>query len=390
MEFNFASRMKHLRPSTIREILKVAEQPDIISFAGGLPAPELFPVAAVRDAAYAALTDIGAPSLQYGTSEGRIGLREQIAQEMERRKRITNPEEVLIVTGSQQGLDLLGKALLDKDSVVLTENPTYLAAIQAFGMFQPRFIPVETDSEGVVPEALEALVRKYQPRFLYTIPTFQNPTGKTLSLSRRKALVKEAERLGLLIIEDDPYSRLRYSGETVPPLAALNPDMVYLSTFSKTVAPGLRTGWIIAPKSLREKLIIAKQAADLHTSSMDQAVLERYLKDADSEAHIEKVRTEYGKRYAVMDKALSDCMPASFSWTHPEGGMFLWVEGPSDLDTVALLPKALETKVAYVPGRDFFPKGESKNSFRLNFSNASEDRIREGIERLASLFKESR
>ena len=388
MEFTFASRMAGLRPSTIREILKVAERPDIISFAGGLPAPELFPAEAVRAAASAVLTELGPSVLQYGTSEGRMGLRELVAAEMVRRGRPCRAEDILIVTGSQQGLDLLGKALLDTGSVVLTENPTYLAAIQAFGMFRPSFVPVPTDGEGILPDALESLVAEHKPRFLYTIPTFQNPTGKTMSLERRRALIAAAERLNLLIVEDDPYGRLRYRGAEVPPLAALSADTVYLSTFSKTVAPGLRTGWILAPAALRERLVIAKQAADLHTSSLDQAILERYLRDHDSDAHVELVRRAYGERCAAMEEALAASMPEGFSWTRPDGGMFLWAEGPRGLDAAALLPEALNRKVAYVPGRDFFPKGGGEASFRLNFSNSSCEKIREGIARLSELFKE--
>ena len=387
MKTRFARRMTVMQPSTIREMLKVTEQPDMISFAGGLPAPELFPVAAVRAAAEKALTQAGPMSMQYGASEGIGPLREKIAVEMGRRGVACTADDVLITTGSQQSLDLLAKVFLDAGDVILTENPTYLAAIQAFQCFEARFVPVPTDEDGLIPEAADELARMYHPKFLYTIPNFQNPTGRTLAGKRRAALYDVARRHGFPIVEDDPYGKLRYRGSTLPSIKTWDEDgiVIALSTFSKIIAPGIRTGWAVAPKMIRDKMIIAKQAADLHTSSLDQIVIDRYLNDNDNDAHVEIVRRAYGERCAVMEEALAEDMPAGFRWTHPDGGMFLWVTGPPGLDTEALLAEAVGERVAFVPGRDFFPDTSGGNCMRLNFSNARPDMIREGIRRLARL-----
>jgi 2-aminoadipate transaminase len=376
-----------MKPSTIREILKVTERPDFISLAGGLPAPELFPVEEVRAAAGRALGELGPRALQYGTTEGIRPLREKIAAEMGRRGVSCEADDIVITTGSQQSIDLIGKLFLDPGDVILTENPTYLAAIQAFQCFEARFAPIPTDEEGLIPEALDELVRRHHPKFLYTIPNFQNPTGRTLSAERRAALYRAAVRHNLLIVEDDPYGRLRYRGEAIPPIKALDEAglVISMSTFSKVVAPGIRTGWIVASREILDQFVVAKQAADLHTSSLDQIVLDRYLSDYDNDAHVERIRSAYGERYGIMDKALTETMPAGFRWTHPDGGMFLWVTGPESLDTNELLLEAVERKILFVPGRDFFPDGSGQNCLRLNFSNAKPDTIREGVSRLAEV-----
>jgi 2-aminoadipate transaminase len=376
-----------MKPSTIREILKVTERPDFISLAGGLPAPELFPVEEVRAAAGRALGELGPRALQYGTTEGIRPLREKIAAEMGRRGVSCEADDIVITTGSQQSIDLIGKLFLDPGDVILTENPTYLAAIQAFQCFEARFAPIPTDEEGLIPEALDELVRRHHPKFLYTIPNFQNPTGRTLSAERRAALYRAAVRHNLLIVEDDPYGRLRYRGEAIPPIKALDEAglVISMSTFSKVVAPGIRTGWIVATREILDQFVVAKQAADLHTSSLDQIVLDRYLSDYDNDAHVERIRSAYGERYGIMDKALTETMPAGFRWTHPDGGMFLWVTGPESLDTNELLLEAVERKILFVPGRDFFPDGSGQNCLRLNFSNAKPDTIREGVSRLAEV-----
>jgi 2-aminoadipate transaminase len=379
--------MDCMRPSSIREILKVTERPDIISFAGGLPAAELFPVEDIRKAADRVLSQIGPSALQYGTTEGVAVLRERIAAEMADRGVSCSAEDVLVTTGSQQSLDLLGKIFLDPGDVVLTENPTYLAAIQSFQCFEARFVAAPTDDEGIVPEAVDEFAARERPRFLYVIPNFQNHTGRTMSAARRAALYETAVRRNLIIVEDDPYGKLRYRGDSVPPIKSFDTEgrVVYLSTFSKTVAPGLRTGWVVAPKSIRDRMVVAKQAADLHTSSLDQLVLNRYLADFDNPAHVERVRSAYGERYASMDKELGRRMPSGYRWTRPDGGMFLWVAGPEWLDTGALLGAALDLKVAFVPGADFFPDGGGGNCMRLNFSNSSPEMIGEGVSRLAGL-----
>jgi 2-aminoadipate transaminase len=381
--------MSALRPSTIREILKVTEQADIISFAGGLPAPELFPVAEILAATERVLGEGGPGALQYGPSEGFAPLRECFAAESRRRGIACTADEILITTGSQQPLDLAGKVFLDAGDCVLTENPTYMAAIQAFQSYEVRFAAVPTDGEGLIPEALPELIEREQPKFLYTIPNFQNPTGVTLTAERRKKLYEIAARYGLIVVEDDPYGALRYAGTAIPPVKSLDTEglVVYHSTISKTIAPGLRIGWVVAGEEIRRKLTIAKQAADLHTSSLDQRIVHRYLTDFDNNAHVERIRQSYGERFSIMDAALRATMPEGYTWTHPEGGMFLWVTCPEGTDTSELMLKALERKVLFVPGRDFFPDASGHRYMRLNFSNATPEKIREGIGRLAEVCK---
>lgn len=379
--------MAQLKPSTIREILKVTAQPEVISFAGGLPAPELFPVDAVRAAANDVLGSNGAAALQYGPSEGFRPLREWIAAEMTRRGVPAHMENVLVTTGSQQVLDLVGKVYLNPGDVVLTENPTYLAAIQAFQTFEARFVPVPTDDAGLIPEALPDLIRLHRPKFLYTIPNFQNPTGVTLAIGRRAALARIAAEHKLTILEDDPYGQLRYHGSDVPPVKHWDEAnvVIYASTFSKTIAPGLRLGWTVASTDLFGRLLILKQASDLHTSMLDQAVAHAYLTRNDQSAHLQTIRQAYGERFAFMDARLREYLPAGYNWTKPEGGMFLWVTGPETLDSYELLQRAITHQVAFVPGRDFFPADGGRNHLRLNFSNSSPERIREGIRRLGEL-----
>ena len=387
MKIRFARRMESIHASTIREILKVTEQPDIISFAGGLPAPELFPVAEILSATERVLRETGGQALQYGPTEGFSPLREMFAAEMGKRGVRCSAEEVLVTTGSQQSLDLLGKIFLDAGDCVLTENPTYLAALQAFQAYEVRFAAVPTDDRGLIPEALPEIIERERPKFLYTIPNFQNPTGVTLTAERRRTLYSIAARYGLIVVEDDPYGMLRYAGSAIAPIKSLDTEgiVIYLSTISKTIAPGLRTGWAVTTNEINRKLTIVKQAADLHTSSLDQRIVHRYLSDFDNEAHVERVRKSYGERYSIMDASLKETMPAGFSWTHPEGGMFLWVTCPEGVDTNDLMLEALKRKVLFVPGRDFFPDASGQRFMRLNFSNASPEQIRGGIRRLADV-----
>jgi len=376
-----------MRPSTIREILKVTAQPEVISFAGGLPAPELFPVEAVRAAADVVLSRHGSVALQYGPSEGLMPLREWIVSEMGERGIQTMASDVLITNGSQQVLDLVSKVMLDPGDVVLTEDPTYLAAIQAFQTFEVEFVPVPTDADGLIPDALPELIREHRPKFLYTIPNFQNPTGITLPAERRAAIAQIAADHGLVVVEDDPYGKLRYRGVDIPPIKHWDTagQVVYASTFSKTIAPGLRLGWVVAAPDLFDRLLMFKQASDLHTSSLDQFVAYHYLTNNDQAAHLATIRNAYGERFDVLDQTLREAMPAEYSWTRPDGGMFLWVTGPAHLDSLELLTRAVQHNVAFVPGRDFFPSRGGANFMRLNFSNSTPERIREGIGRLASL-----
>jgi len=379
--------MDSVRTSTIREILKVTEQPDVISFAGGLPAPELFPVADILSATQRVLGETGAAALQYSPSEGFAPLREVFAAESRKRGIDCSAEDILIMTGSQQPLDLAGKIFLDAGDCVLTESPTYMAAIQAFQTYGVRFAAVPTDEKGLIPEALPEVIERERPKFLYTIPNFQNPTGVTLTADRRRTLYSIAARYELIVVEDDPYGALRYAGTAIAPVKSLDSEgiVVYHSTVSKTIAPGLRVGWVVATEPIRRKLTIAKQAADLHTSSFDQRIVHCYLSDFDSDAHVERIRRAYGERFSIMDAALRDTMPPGFTWTHPEGGMFLWVTCPEGVDTNELMHEALARKVLFVPGRDFFPDASGQRFMRLNFSNATPEQIREGIGRLAEV-----
>jgi 2-aminoadipate transaminase len=387
MKIQFARRMNAVKPSTIREILKVTEQADIISFAGGLPAPELFPVAEVSAAAVRVLREGGAGALQYGPSEGYAPLRECFAAESRKRGIQCTADDILITTGSQQPLDLVSKIFLDAGDCVLTESPTYMAALQAFQSYEVRFAAAPTDEEGLIPEALPELIERERPRFLYTIPSFQNPTGVTLAAERRRTIYEIAASYELIVLEDDPYGALRYAGKNIAPIKSMDTEglVIYQSTVSKTIAPGLRIGWVVACEEIRRKLTIVKQAADLHTSSLDQRIAHRYLTDFDSNAHVERIRRAYGERFAIMNAALRETMPPGFTWTHPEGGMFLWVTCPEGTDTCELMLEALKRKVLFVPGRDFFPDASGQRFMRLNFSNATPEQIREGILRLAEV-----
>lgn len=387
MEYTLSRRMGQMRPSAVRQILKVTEQPEMISFAGGLPAPECFPVAAIAQSVKRVLAEAGPQALQYAVTEGFGPLREKFAAEMQSRGVASTTENILVTSGSQQGLDLIAKVLLDPGDCVLTESPTYLAAIQAFQAYEARFVPVPMDEFGLVPEALEAAILRERPKLLYIIPNFQNPTGITLAAERRRAIYDLALRHRLVVVEDDPYGKLRYRGTEIPPVAALDHEglVLYISTVSKTITPGLRVGWVAGHPTLLRSLAIAKQAADLHTSNLDQRIVDRYLADFDSAAHIEVIRKLYGARFALMDRCMTEAMPKDYRWTHPEGGMFLWVTCPESVDAGAMLPQAIERRVVFVPGKDFFPDSSGSRFMRLNFSNATEEKIQTGVARLAEV-----
>lgn len=389
---HFARRMKHMNRSEIREILKVTEDPEIISFAGGLPAPEAFPVAELREAASLALETAGTKALQYSLAEGLPSLRRKIAERSctlwDANARM---EDVQIVNGSQQALDFLGKIFLDEGDVVLCENPTYLAALSAFRAYGPRLAPVATDDEGMLPDDLEKkLAAEKQARFIYVIPDFQNPTGRSWSLERRKALTDLADRFGVPVVEDNPYGELRFEGEFLPSLRALgNPDLtVSLGTFSKILAPGLRVAWLIAPPAILEQIILAKQAADLQPSTISQMQIDTYLERFDVNAQIARIRALYRARRNCMAEAIRETMGNTVSFPFPQGGLFLWLRLTEGIDTKALLAESIARKVAYVPGEPFHANGGGGNTMRLNFSYMPEERIREGITRLAGLIKE--
>jgi len=391
MNYAFAQRVDQMESSAIREILKVTERPEVISFAGGLPAPELFPLKEIRDA-FCHVLGSGDPSvLQYSTTEGFLPLREYIASKIQEKGARAGADNVLVTNGSQQALDLLAKLFINPGDVVIVEKPSYLGALQTFRSYQARFVAVPTDDKGSDVEALEAAIKKYNPKLIYLTPTFKNPTGVTLSLDRRNAVAQTLGKYEVPLIEDDPYGELRYAGQPLPPLKSFDRSgrVVYLSTFSKTIAPGLRLGWIVADHELIRKLVLAKQGTDLHTGTLVQRAVHRYLEISDVLGHIQAIREEYGRRRNVMLEAMKANFPDRISWTEPEGGMFLWVTLPDHVDTVQLLSRAIEENVAYVPGAPFYPNGGGLNTLRLNYSNSTPLQIQEGIQRLARLFTSS-
>ena len=381
--------MSGLKASAIREILKVTEMPDVISFAGGLPAPELFPVEQFAQACQEVLANDGPAAMQYSVTEGYLPLRQWVADYLLQTIHLRcTADQVLIISGSQQGLDLIGKVLLDPGDYVILENPAYLGAIQAFDAYQARYLNVATDDDGIRTDDLARLLSqaRVRPKLLYLVPNFQNPSGITLSLERRKEVIDICATFGIPIFEDDPYGRLRYSGEQLPSIAALaqGRNCVYMSTVSKTIAPGMRVAWLVMQdRHLYERVVPAKQAADLHTSSFTQRAVYAYARRPGAvEAHVKTMLPVYARRRDVMLRSLRDFMPDGCSWTHPDGGLFLWARMPDDVDTQELLTLASRSKVAFVPGAPFWVNRDVRNTMRLNFSNATDEMIVEGIRRL--------
>jgi 2-aminoadipate transaminase len=385
----FAQRTAHVRASTIREMLKVTQQPDVISFGGGLPAPELFPTTAIAQATRAVMERVGPAALQYSVTEGIPEMRVWVAERLTRRfGRIFEAESVQIVNGSQQGLDLVGKVFLDPGDHVVLEDPSYLGAIQAFDAYQARYLTVDTDEDGLVPSSLERVLERADPfpKFLYLVANFANPTGRTLSGRRRESVVRICEHFGLPILEDDPYCDLRFEGSDLPPLISYETaaPIIYSGTGSKIMAPGMRIAWLVIPdEEIREKIVLAKQGADLHSGTFAQYVFHEYVRDgAAFDAHVRTIAQTYARRRGIMAEALAEFMPEGVRFTRPAGGMFLWVTVP-EVDTAELLRISAESKVVFVPGVNFYPGRDVHDGMRLNFSNASEKNIRVGVERLA-------
>jgi 2-aminoadipate transaminase len=385
----FAERITRLRASTIREMLKVTQQPDVISFGGGLPAPELFPTAAIAEATRLVMERYGPAALQYSLTEGIPEMRSWVAHRLSRRfKSAVEAESVTIVSGSQQGLDLVGKVFLDPGDHVVLEDPSYLGAIQAFDAYQARYLTVDTDEDGLIPESLERVLERADPfpKFLYLVPNFQNPTGRTLSGRRRESVVRLCEHFGLPIVEDDPYGELRFEGTDLPALTSYETSapIIYSGTGSKIMAPGMRIAWLVIPDGeIREKIVLAKQGADLHTGTFAQYVFHEYVSTGDAfDAHVRRIAETYAHRRGVMAEALSQFMPEGVRFTRPAGGMFLWVTVPG-VDTTDLLRISAESKVVFVPGVNFYSGRDVHDGMRLNFSNAPEKNIRVGVERLA-------
>ena len=378
-----AARLRGVQSSPVREILALTQRPGVISFAGGLPAPELFDASGTRAAFAAALADdVAGRTLQYSTTEGDPALRAAVADRLTARGLPTHADELLITSGSQQALTLIATVLLEPGDTVLVEEPSYLAALQAFQLAGAAVVPVPCDDDGLDPEAAAALAERHGARLLYTIPTFQNPTGRTLPLERREALVALARSGGFWLLEDDPYGELRYRGEGLPTLAALDDRVLSLSTLSKIAAPGLRIGWVRAPEPLRRPLTIAKQAADLHSSTVDQAAAARWLEAIDLDARVAELRRAYGARRDALLDGLADALPPGSTHNHPDGGMFVWARLPDGWDAAELLDRALGHDVAFVPGFPFFAGPPDAATLRLSFTAHGPEEIAEGLRRL--------
>ena len=384
IQWQFSERAQQLQSSFIREILKITQRPEIISFAGGLPSPATFPVERMKAAYDKVLSDNGKVALQYGPTDGYAPLREWIAGSLSTEGSTILPEQILMTSGSQQALDLLGKVLIDEGSRVLVETPSYLGALQAFSVYRPEFKSVETDEHGLVPSSLEGIAQG--ARMLYALPNFQNPTGRSLSVERRQELVETCARLGVPLIEDDPYGSLSYKGAPSPKMVAMNPDgVIYMGSFSKVLTPGIRLGYVCAPLPLVRRLELVKQAADLHTAQLTQMVVHEVVKDGFLDQHIPTIRQLYGDQCQVMLDAMQEHFPAGVSWTKPEGGMFIWVTLPQQVDAMKLLEQSLAARVAFVPGAPFYANDPATNTLRLSFVTVPPERIREGIAVLGKL-----
>ncbi len=383
----FAERISGAKRSFIREILKVTADPQVISFAGGLPNPASFPVAEIAEAAAKVIGESGASALQYSTTEGYKPLRQWIAARYKARKGMdVNPDDILITTGSQQALDLVAKIIVNAGDPVVIERPGYLGAIQALSIFRPDWRSVELMDDGPDLDALDAALAG--AKLFYAVTSFQNPSGLSYSAAKRAAVAELLRKHDAFFLEDDPYGELRFSGQDLPPVYAQRPEnSMLLGTFSKIAAPGFRLGWVVAQGEIMERLVIAKQAADLHTGSLDQMLVHRFLQDNDFEAHVLRIRKLYGDQCRAMQEAIALHFPKDVHVTAPEGGMFLWATLPQGMDSMDLLKRAVECKVAFVPGEAFHVDGTGGNTLRLNYSNADKDTIHEGIRRLADCMR---
>ncbi len=396
-DYRYAQRTQKMKASAIRELLKITEQPNMISFGGGFPAPDVFPVEEFKRACNVVLETKGADALQYGGTDGYVPLREMIARHTSAIGINVDIDNILITSGSQQALDLLGKIFINRGDRILVENPTYLGALQAWNAYGAEYITVPVDEYGMKTDLLEEALR-IGPKFIYVLPNFQNPTGTTLPTERRQKIIELADRYGVPIIEDDPYGQLRYEGEDLPAVELLDSQMrvkgsnysgnvIYLSTFSKILAPGLRLAWVIAPKEVIRKLALAKQGCDLHTSTFNQIVAHEVGQHGFLDRHVKVIQATYKERRNAMLDALEEHMPDGITWTRPQGGLFLWVTLPQQFNTTEMLQEAIDEKVAYVPGEFFYPDGSMKNNMRLNFSYCNPGLINEGISRLGVAFK---
>lgn len=388
MENKFAERARLVKSSETREILKVTEQPEVISFAGGLPAPELFPVEDLKTACHAVLNEDGAASLQYSPTEGYIPLREAICKRMQEIGVYSTVKDILITSGSQQAIDLTGRLFINDKDVIICESPTYLAAINAFKSYNAEFVEIEMDENGMMMDHLEKKLQEYpNAKLIYTIPDFQNPTGRTLTLQRRKRMIELANQYDVLIVEDNPYGSVRFAGEALPPVKHFDTEgrVIYISTFSKIFAPGLRIGWVCANESFIDKYVSFKQSADLHTDSFAQRITAKYMELYDIEEHIKKIRAVYKARCTEMLACIKEFFPKDLSYSKPEGGLFIWIELPEGVNSTLIFAECLKNNVACVPGVPFFPNGTQKDGLRLNYSNMSKEQIIEGMKRIGEV-----
>jgi 2-aminoadipate transaminase len=388
----YATAMTGVRSSAVRDLFAAASRPDVVSLSGGMPDVRRVPHELVERAVREALRHDGASALQYGSSEGRYALRSTIVGLMSETGVRLTEDDLIVTAGAQQGLDLLAKVLIDPGDVVICEGPTYVGALQAFSAYGPRVVCIEMDEHGMRVDMLEETLRRLGPRgakFIYTIPNFQNPAGVTLSAERRRRLIELSREYDIPVVEDDPYGRLRFEGGHILPLKALDPDVIYVGTFSKILAPGLRLGWLAAPRPIRAKVLLAKQAADLCGSSFTQAVAEHYMSGTAWRRVLTDLTQTYHERRDAMLAALAEYFPGDVSWTHPDGGFFVWVTLPAHLDTKRLLADAVERGVTFVPGSDFFPDGSGSNSMRLAFCYEDSAQIAEGVRRIAEVLEDA-
>lgn len=389
MNLRYAERTSQLKASEIRELLKLTERPEIISFAGGLPAPELFPIEKLKSISFKVLDEDGEAALQYSSTEGYKPLRDFIAKERMRPSGVdVTGDDILITAGSQQGIEFSAKIFINKGDYIICESPSYLGAINAFNAYQPKFIEIPMDEDGMIIEELEKALKSHpEAKMIYTIPDFQNPTGRTMSIERRIKLVELAHEYCIPVIEDNPYGELIFEGERNPSIKSFDKDgyVIHLGTFSKIFCPGLRLGWVCANKEVLEKYIVIKQGADLQCSTISQREVALFVKTYSLNDHIENIKKVYKRRRDIMLNAASEYFPKDVKCTHPNGGLFTWVELRADMDAAKILELALEQNVAFVPGGSFFPNGGKKNFFRMNYSNMNEERILEGMKRLGNV-----
>lgn len=387
----FSTMAEDLKPSDIREILKLTENPEVISFAGGVPDPDLFPIDEMKEVTQIVLNEMGKKALQYNSTEGNIPLREKIASRMNKAGMKTGADNILIISGSQQGLDFSGKLFLNKGDTVICESPSYAGAISAFKTYQPEFIAISSDKDGMnLTELEEALKSRNSIKMIYVIPNFQNPTGRSWSLECRRKFMELIHRYDIPVIEDDPYGEICFENKSLPSLKSMDPEghVVYLGTFSKTFCPGLRVGWLEASSQILQKYNIIKQSSDIHTNSLAQAEINKYLEMYDFDKHIAAINKIYKERRDLMIESIKKHFPDNISYTYPEGGLFIWIEMLKNMNSRTVLAQALLNNVAFIPGETFYPCGVTVNTFRLNFSNVKESMIEIGVERLGKVLKD--